>query len=144
MPAHIDACDALVYPYTHADFSYSVATGLAYGSAPVVASDVYGHREIAGYCPGMTLFRSGDAVALAAALRRALEDEGVRAEAKIGMARYAREYSWPAIAARTREVYAEIVGDLLAAISPRSGDTRKTPRIARGSAGRSTRSGGCR
>lgn len=108
VPAHIDACDALVYPYTHADFSYSVATGLAYGSVPVVASDVYGHREIGGYCPGMTLFRSGDAVALAAALRRVVEDAGVRAEAKLGMTRYAREYSWPAIAARTREVYAEI------------------------------------
>nr|MBP8242429.1 hypothetical protein [Thermoflexales bacterium] len=57
---------------------------------------------------GMTLFRSGDAVALAAALRRVVEDAGVRAEAKLGMARYAREYSWPAIAARTRAVYAEI------------------------------------
>ncbi len=106
VPAHIDACDALVYPYTHADFSYSVATGLAYGSAPVVASDVYGHREFAGYCAGMTLFLSGDAGALAAALRKAVEDEGVRAEAKVGMLRYAREFSWSAIASRTGEVYA--------------------------------------
>ena len=62
----------------------------------------------------MTLFRSGDAVALAAALRRVVEDAGVRAEAKLGMARYARVFSWPAIAARTREVYAEIVGWQLA------------------------------
>ena len=54
----------------------------------------------------MTLFRSGDAEALSAALRRVVDDAGVRAEAKLGMARYAREYAWPAIAARTREVYA--------------------------------------
>lgn len=108
IPAHIDACDALIYPYTHADFSYSVATGLAYRHAPVVASDIYGHREIAAACAGMTLFASGDAEALAASVRRVVETPTLREAAREGMQRYAVTHAWPAIAARTREVYAEI------------------------------------
>ena len=102
---HIDACDVLVYPYTHADFSYSVATGLAYNHAPVVASDVYVHREIATYCPGLTLFRSGDPAALVTALRQAAMNNQVRNQAFNGMARYIREYTWAAMAEKTRDVY---------------------------------------
>ena len=65
VPAHIAACDLLLYPATHADSSYSLVTGLAYGCAPVVASDVYGHREVAERNAGVALFTSGDAGALA-------------------------------------------------------------------------------
>lgn len=104
IPAHIDACEALIYPATHVDSSYSLITGLAYQHAPIIASDAFGHREVAERQAGLTLFRSGDAADLARVIqtvntapdRRALLEESRR---------YAREYAWPVIAQRTREVY---------------------------------------
>lgn len=102
----LSAADVLIYPNTHADFSYSVVVGLAHRASPVLASDIAGHREIAGYCPGLSLFRAGDAAALAAQIT-ALTTDHDRARAAIAaMARYAEEWSWQAVARRTREVYA--------------------------------------
>lgn len=106
VPAHIAACDLLLYPATHADSSYSLVTGLAYAVAPVVASDVYGHREVAERGAGITLFASGDAAALAAAAAELLASPEQRAAALAEQRIYAQVYSWPAIAAQTREVYA--------------------------------------
>jgi glycosyltransferase involved in cell wall biosynthesis len=107
--AHVGACDALAFPYTHADFSQSVADALAFAHAPVVASDIPGHREIAGYCPALRLFASGDAQALADALARAVNDLSRIADDRAVMRQYAVEYSWNSIARRTRDVYAGLL-----------------------------------
>jgi glycosyltransferase involved in cell wall biosynthesis len=106
VPAHIDACDLLLYPATHADSSYSLVTGLAYAAAPVVASDVYGHREVAERRAGIVLFRSGDAPSLAQAAAELLTSPTQRAALLMEARAYAQAYSWPVIAAQTREVYA--------------------------------------
>lgn len=108
--AHIGACDALAFPYTHADFSQSVADALAFAHSPVVASDIAGHREIAGYCPALRLFASGDAQALADTLARSINDLSRVAADRAVMRRYASEYSWSSIARRTRDVYARLIG----------------------------------
>ena len=106
--SHVAACDALAYPYTHADFSQSVADALASAHCPVVASDIASHREIAGYCPALRLFPSGSAAKLAEALSSALGDDGFPASERTAMLEYARNYSWESIARRTREVYARL------------------------------------
>jgi glycosyltransferase involved in cell wall biosynthesis len=105
VPSHVDACDLLLYPATHADSSYSLVTGLAYGCAPVVASDVYGHREVAARGAGMTLFANGDAAALAQAVATLLASPEERAALLAQAAEYAWANAWPAIAAQTRQVY---------------------------------------
>jgi glycosyltransferase involved in cell wall biosynthesis len=109
--AHIAACDLLVYPATHADSSYSLVTGLAYGSAPIVASDVYGHREVAERGAGITLFRSEDPGALAAAVRRLLDAPGQRGRLQAEARVYAAATTWTAVAAQTRQVYLHAQAD---------------------------------
>jgi glycosyltransferase involved in cell wall biosynthesis len=105
VPRHIAASDVLIFPNTHADFSYSVVTALAYQAAPVIASDLYSHREIAGYCPGLALFRAGDAADLAQQIEFMSTDASARNAAFEGMTRYTHAYSWLEMARRTREVY---------------------------------------
>jgi glycosyltransferase involved in cell wall biosynthesis len=105
VPAHMDACDLLLYPATHADSSYSLVTGLAYGCAPLVASDVYGHREVADQGAGITLFASGSADALAQAVGALLADPQRRTAMLAEAAAYAAAHTWPAVAEQTRQVY---------------------------------------
>jgi glycosyltransferase involved in cell wall biosynthesis len=105
VPAHIAACDLLLYPATHADSSYSLITGLAYGCAPVVASDVYGHREVAERGAGIALFASGDAAALAQLVQDLLQSPKRRASLLAKAAVYAAANAWPVVAAETRQVY---------------------------------------
>jgi glycosyltransferase involved in cell wall biosynthesis len=105
VPQYIDACMALIYPATHVDSSYSLITGLAYQHAPLIASDTFGHREVAERQAGITLFRSGDAADLARIIQSvtiATERQRVLLEES---RRYARDYAWPVIAQRTREIY---------------------------------------
>ncbi len=102
---HIAASDLLIYPNTHADFSYAVVTGLAHRTTPVLASDLDSHREIAGYCKGLALFRRGDTEHLAAEVRRISGDPATRRRMLEATTTFAREYSWPAIARRMLEVY---------------------------------------
>ncbi|BCX05911.1 MAG: hypothetical protein KatS3mg053_3849 [Candidatus Roseilinea sp.] len=102
---HIAASDLLIYPNTHADFSYSVVTGLAHRTTPALASDVDSHREIAGYCDGLALFRSGDADHLAGQIRRIIGDPAERRRMLEAAEHFVRDYAWPEIAKRTREVY---------------------------------------
>lgn len=109
VPAHIDACDLLLFPATHADSSYSLVTGIAYQHAPLIASDVFGHREVAERSAGIVLFRSGDVHAMTATIRRLLENPEQRNELVVEMTRYSLRYGWPAIAAQTRAVYSEAI-----------------------------------
>ena len=111
MPAHIHACDVLIYPYTHVDSSYSVMTGLAYQTAPVIISDVYAHRELAERRAGVELFRSGDPADLRRAVQSVLNDEQRRTAMRRDTLRFAQEYSWQAIARKTREVYLRALHD---------------------------------
>lgn len=111
LPAHIDACDLLVYPATHVDSSYSIVTGLAYQSAPLIASDVYGHCEVAENGGGLALFRSSDAADLARTIQAVANDPQRQASMRVDMARYAREHSWQAVAQQTRTVYEQAIAD---------------------------------
>jgi glycosyltransferase involved in cell wall biosynthesis len=111
VPAHLGACDLLLYPATHADSSYSLVTGLAYGCAPVIASDVFGHREVAEHGAGIALFPSGDAAALAALVQELLASPSRRTALLQQAAAYTASHRWSAIAAQTRQVYLLALAD---------------------------------
>ena len=111
VPAHIAACDLLLYPATHADSSYSLVTGLAYGCAPLVASDVYGHREVAERKAGIALFPSGDAAALARCVEELLQSPERRSVLLTEAAGYAAANTWAAVATQTRQIYLQAQQD---------------------------------
>lgn len=102
---HLAASDVLIYPNTHADFSYSLLSGLAHRAAPAIASDIYAHREVAAECGGVALFRSGDAQHLAGEIERVTRDSALRRSMLEDIERYAQTHSWLHIAQRTAEVY---------------------------------------
>lgn len=108
LPAYIAACDVMVSPNTHADFSQSVADALAFAWCPVIASDIYGHREIAVYCPALQLFKAGDSSDLVEAIQSAVSTNNLN-DLQATMRIYREDYSWRAIAIRTREVYEKIL-----------------------------------
>lgn len=110
LPAHIDACDVLIYPYMQVDSSYSVVSGAAYQRVPLIVSDVPAHAELAGYCPGLMLFPAGNAAALAQAVIQVTQNKRLSQELVSGLTRYTREFAWSAIATRTREVYQHVLG----------------------------------
>ncbi len=103
--AHLNASDILIFPYSHADFSYSVLTGLAFQAAPVIASDIDAHRELAGSCPALALFRSGDPADLAGKIQDILHDPERRETMRRQVAQFSRDMSWQSIARKTLQVY---------------------------------------
>jgi glycosyltransferase involved in cell wall biosynthesis len=109
VPAHIDACDLLLYPATHADSSYSLVTGIAYRRAAIVASDVFGHREVAEQGAGVALFPNGDVQALVQVISRLLDDPAWCNALVEQASTYLQRFSWPAIAQMTSAVYREAV-----------------------------------
>jgi glycosyltransferase involved in cell wall biosynthesis len=109
VPAHISACDVLVYPYTRVDTSYSLAVGLAYRWAPAVVSDVAAHREVAEESEAVLLFPSGDADGLARQISLALNDAPLRARLLANARRFAERRSWRAVAEQTRAIYEQVL-----------------------------------
>lgn len=101
--------DAVVLPYREIDQSGVLFTALAFGRA-MVLSDVGGFPEIAAE-GAAELVPAGDAAALREALRTVLRDPARRdALAARSASLAAGRYSWDAIAAEHRAVYASLVG----------------------------------
>lgn len=108
IPAIFRAADLVVLPYRDAEHSGVLYTGLAFGK-PLVLSEVGGFPEVAR-TGAARLVPPGDAPALAAALSNLIADETARAElARASRAAAAGPYSWGAIAARTLDLYRELV-----------------------------------
>lgn len=99
--------DAVVLPYREIDQSGVLFTALAFGR-PMILSDVGGFPEVAAE-GAAELVAAGDVAALAAALRAVLREPARRdALAARATALAAGRYSWDAIAAAHREVYARV------------------------------------
>lgn len=99
--------DAVVLPYREIDQSGVLFTALAFGR-PMVLSDVGGFPEVAAE-GAAELVPAGDAPALAAALRTVLADRERRQALATRAAEVAAtRYSWDAIAAAHRAVYASV------------------------------------
>lgn len=108
LPSLYHAADAFVFPSTKEGFGLVLLEAQASG-LPVVVSDLPVFREF--LTDGESaLFAAGDgAPALAAAIRRVLADERLRASLRAGGLAVAARFSWEASAAAHERVYREVV-----------------------------------
>jgi glycosyltransferase involved in cell wall biosynthesis len=109
IPAYFRRADLVVLPYREIDQSGVLYTALAFGK-PLVLSAVGGFVEVAEQHGAARLVAPGDPAALAAALTDLLADPGARARlAAAARVAAAGPYSWDAVAARTLELYRELL-----------------------------------
>jgi alpha-1,3-rhamnosyl/mannosyltransferase len=107
LPALYAAATFLLYPSLAEGFGLPVAEAMACGT-PVIASDIPVLREVAG--GAALLVDPRDTEAIAGAMKRLHSDPALRAErSALGVAR-AKAFSWDDSAARTLEIYREVLG----------------------------------
>jgi glycosyltransferase involved in cell wall biosynthesis len=105
LAAQGSAVDLHVYAHTRAEFSYTVTTAMALKAAPIIASDIAAHAELARNGAGIRLFRNKDPNDLARVIRETLADAaGSRAMLQQFDA-YIQNHTWKRIAQRTLGVY---------------------------------------
>ncbi|HEX6331688.1 MAG TPA: glycosyltransferase family 4 protein [Actinomycetota bacterium] len=110
LPAYHAGADVFVSPALDQEsFGIVLVEAMAAG-VPVVATDIPGYREVVRNEVDGILVRRNDPDALAAALRRVLEDPDLAAGLARGGRERAREFSWAAVAPRIEAVYRRVVG----------------------------------
>jgi glycosyltransferase involved in cell wall biosynthesis len=108
IPAILRRADLLVLPYRDAEQSGVLYAGLAFGK-PMVLSAVGGFPEVAA-TGAAQLVPPGDPEALGGALAELIDDEPARARlAAAARAAAAGPHSWEAAAARTLDLYRELL-----------------------------------
>ncbi|HLM31386.1 MAG TPA: glycosyltransferase family 4 protein [Solirubrobacterales bacterium] len=109
IPAYFRRADVVVLPYREIEQSGVLYTALAFGK-PIVASAVGGFTEVGERDRAVRLVPRGDRDALAAALGELLAEPEQREDlAAAARAAADGQYSWPAIAERTLDVYRGIL-----------------------------------
>jgi glycosyltransferase-like protein len=104
LPAWYASADALAFPSLKEGWGLAVLEAMSSG-LPVVTSDIPVFREYLTGGQDALLVPPGDDVALAAALRSLVEDDGVRARLGAAGRRVAARFTWEASASRHRAVY---------------------------------------
>ncbi|KQU02700.1 glycogen synthase [Rhodococcus sp. Leaf7] len=104
---HLHRADALVLPSRYEPFGIIALEGAAAGT-PLVASTSGGLGEaVVDGVTGMS-FPPGDPAALAAAVRRTLDDPvGTRRRSEAARARLTSDFDWKSVAAETEAVYTD-------------------------------------
>jgi glycosyltransferase involved in cell wall biosynthesis len=100
--------DLVLVPHTEATGSYSVTIPLSYGR-PILASDLPCFSETASRLDCLELFEAGNEADYRRKLLRLLGDAARREELASGALKYASQFGWPWVAARTVEVYEKAV-----------------------------------
>jgi glycosyltransferase involved in cell wall biosynthesis len=109
LPALFRRADLLVLPHRNVDLSGVLFAGLAFGK-PMVLSDTGGFREVVEEHGAGRLVPPGNVPALAAAVGELLADPAARERlAERARAAAAGPYSWDRVAARTLDVYREVL-----------------------------------
>jgi phosphatidylinositol alpha-mannosyltransferase len=107
--ARMRGCTVYCSPSVRGEsFGMVLLEAMAAGCA-LVASDLDGHRNVATDGVDALLAPVGDAAALAKALRRVLDDDGLRSELVAGGRKRAEELSMTHLAERYVEVYSSLV-----------------------------------
>lgn len=106
--ARMRGCTVYCSPSVRGEsFGMVLLEAMASGCA-LVASDLDGHRNVATDGQDALLAPVGDPAALAKALRRVLDDEGLRAELVAGGRRRSEELSMAHLAQRYSEIYERV------------------------------------
>lgn len=105
LAAQGSAVDLHVYAHTRAEFSYTVTTAMALKAAPIVASDIAAHSELALNGAGIRLFRNKDPQDLARAILDTLADTTGKQAMLQKFDAYIQNHTWQHIAQRTLGVY---------------------------------------
>jgi phosphatidyl-myo-inositol alpha-mannosyltransferase len=105
LPPYHAAADVFLAPATGQEsFGYVLVEAMAAG-LPIVASDIPGYREVVRHGVEGVLVRPRDAAALAAGLRRVLDDPHLARElGEAGRAR-AAQFDWERVIPRIEEAY---------------------------------------
>lgn len=101
------AADVLCYPSLAEGFGLVTIEAMSQG-LPVVASDIAVFGEYLTDGVDALLPAAGDADALAAALRRVLDEPGLAHRLRVAGEKTAESYTWAAAAAAHEHIYAEL------------------------------------
>lgn len=116
--ARMRGCTVYCSPSVRGEsFGMVLLEAMAAGCA-LVASDLDGHRNVATDGVDALLAPVGDAAALAKALRRVLDDDGLRAELVAGGRRRAEQLSMVHLAERYVAIYEQVIADRRCAQKP--------------------------
>jgi phosphatidyl-myo-inositol alpha-mannosyltransferase len=101
--------DVVCAPSLHGESFGMVLTEAFAASAPVIASDIPGYRDVVRDGRDGLLIPPGDALALAEALRRLALDEPLRARMALAARERAERYAWPCVAAEVLDCYEQAI-----------------------------------
>jgi glycosyltransferase involved in cell wall biosynthesis len=108
LPGYLAAGDVFVSPALGQEsFGMTLVEAMAAG-VPVVASRIRGYDEVVRDDVDGLLVPPGDAVALAGAVRRVLDDSSLAARLSGAGRQRAREFDWNRVAALIVDVYSEV------------------------------------
>ena len=96
-------------PTTKASFGITLLESMACAT-PIVCSDILGFRDVVVHEREALMTHCGDVGALADALVRLLDDEGLRIQLGTTGRHEAMQYSWPRVTSQVLEVYRTVLG----------------------------------
>ncbi|MBA3809930.1 MAG: glycosyltransferase, partial [Solirubrobacterales bacterium] len=107
--AELATADVVCAPSLHGESFGMVLTEAFAASAPVIASDIPGYRDVVRDGIDGLLVTPGDALALAEALRRLALDEPSRVRMACAARERAERFAWPAVAAEVLDCYEQAI-----------------------------------
>lgn len=109
LASYLKAADLYIGPATGGEsFGIVLAEAMAAGR-PIVASDISGYRDVARNGTEALLVPPGDASALAAGVRRVLDDPALAKSLGDAGAARAREYDWDTVTDQLVAIYREVL-----------------------------------
>ncbi len=103
--SELASADVVCAPSLHGESFGMVLTEAFAASAPVIASEIPGYRDVVRDGLDGLLVPAGDALALAEALRRLALDDPLRARMALAARERAERFAWPRVAAEVLDTY---------------------------------------
>jgi phosphatidylinositol alpha-mannosyltransferase len=100
-------------PTTKASFGITLLESMACAT-PIVCSDILGFRDVVMHEREALMTPCGDRDALADALVRLLDDEGLRIQLGTAGRHESMQYSWPRVTSQVLQVYHSVLGQRVA------------------------------
>ena len=107
--AELAAADVVCAPSLHGESFGMVLTEAFAASAPVIASDIPGYRDVVRDGVDGLLVAPGDALALAEALRHLALNGPLRARMALAARERAERFAWPCVAAEVLDAYEQAI-----------------------------------